>query len=108
MSRDPDARLVQLANGQAWARDANGDWHEIDLPPGTGTPSFARPRTLTALRQFFARHRKDQDPADPPYGKCVFCGHTGLVKMHHGWDPVCVDDDACLARGWQGMDSYGR
>lgn len=30
---------------------------------------------------------------------CVFCGHMGPVKAHHGGDLVCADDDACQARG---------
>jgi Zn ribbon nucleic-acid-binding protein len=32
-------------------------------------------------------------------GECVFCGHRGRLKPHHGGDMVCVDDVACLARG---------
>jgi hypothetical protein len=34
-----------------------------------------------------------------PDAICVFCGHQGLLKAHHGGDLVCADDDACQARG---------
>lgn len=34
-----------------------------------------------------------------PDAICVFCGHQGLLKAHHGGDLVCLDDAACQARG---------
>jgi hypothetical protein len=39
------------------------------------------------------------EPASPPPVSCVFCGHAGLLKAHHGGDLVCADDAACQARG---------
>lgn len=46
-----------------------------------------------------------QPAGDPPIGRCVFCGTTGPVKSIRGRDPVCVDDEACMARGWAGLEN---
>jgi hypothetical protein len=43
-------------------------------------------------------------PRDLPETACVYCGQTGEpLKTIRGKDPVCVDDEACLSRGWDGV-----
>lgn len=61
-------------------------------------------RDLVERGAYAGRHEAPEPAAmHVADGKCVYCWHEGPVKQHHDTrDLVCMDDIACLARGYQG------